>query len=55
MVQKNEQTVATPSPATADTGRVRIGGGMISFDDTKVRDEIKDAGRTKIGGGMIHF
>jgi hypothetical protein len=55
MVQKNEQTIATLSPATTDTGRVRIGGGMISFDDNKVRDEIKDAGRTKIGGGMIQF
>jgi len=55
MVQKNEQAAATTRPATADAGRVRIGGGMISFDETKVRDEIKDAGRTKIGGGMIQF
>ena len=46
----------TPTRAqTDDSGRVRLGGGMISFDNTKVRDEIKDAGRTKLGGGMIQF
>ena len=48
-------SVVSPRTGTEDSGRVRIGGGMISFDDTKIRDEIKDSGRTKIGGGMIQF
>jgi len=50
-----EAVLGAARPATVDTGRVRIGGGMVSFDDNKVRDAIKDSGRTKIGGGMIHF
>lgn len=57
---KNEKTsaggdVTSARAQTEDLGRVRLGGGMISFEDTKVRDEIKDAGRTKLGGGMIQF
>ena len=40
---------------TEDSGRVKLGGGLITFDDAKVRDEIKDAGRTKLGGGLIQF
>jgi hypothetical protein len=57
---KNEKTsvggdVAPARAPTEDSGRVRLGGGMITFDDNKVRDEIKDAGRTKLGGGMIQF
>jgi hypothetical protein len=60
MVQATNETMVrdelTPArAATADSGRVRLGGGMISFDDVKIRDEIKDAGRTKLGGGMIQF
>ncbi len=34
---------------TKDTGRVRIGGGSIRFDDTK------DAGRVHVGGGSMPF
>ena len=60
MVQSTNETMVrdemTPARSgTQDSGRVRLGGGMISFDDTKVRDEIKDAGRTKLGGGMVQF
>jgi hypothetical protein len=55
MAQSTDKTVTPARPQTEDSGRVRLGGGMISFDDTKVRDEIKDAGRTKLGGGMIRF
>jgi hypothetical protein len=60
MVQSNDKTtvggeVTSARAQTEDSGRVHLGGGMISFDDTKIRDEIKDAGRTKLGGGMIQF
>lgn len=60
MVQSINETkvrgdMASAHGQTEDLGRVRLGGGMISFDDAKVRDEIKDAGRTKLGGGMIQF
>jgi hypothetical protein len=42
--------------ATKDTGRVRIGGGAIHYDDaTQIRPETKDSGRTRIGGGAICF
>ncbi|HUN41126.1 MAG TPA: hypothetical protein VMU81_12620 [Acetobacteraceae bacterium] len=42
--------------ATKDTGRVRIGGGTIHYDEvTQRRPETKDAGRTRIGGGTISF
>jgi len=60
MVQSTNKTMVrvetTPArTGTEDSGRVHLGGGMISFDDTKIRDDIKDAGRTKLGGGMIQF
>ena len=58
MVQSTKTVVrgdVVPAREIEDLGRVRLGGGMISFDDTKVRDEVKDAGRTKLGGGMIQF
>ena len=60
MVQSTNKTVvlgemAPTRPQTEDSGRVRLGGGLISFDNTKLRDEIKDAGRTKLGGGLIQF
>jgi hypothetical protein len=42
--------------ATKDTGRVRIGGGSIHYDEgTQIRPETKDAGRSRIGGGSICF
>ena len=42
--------------ATKDTGRVRIGGGSIHYDEvTPARPETKDTGRTRIGGGSICF
>jgi hypothetical protein len=42
--------------ATKDTGRVRIGGGSIHYDEgTETRPETKDAGRIRIGGGSICF
>ena len=60
MIQSKDKTAVgvevTPArPQTKDLGRVRLGGGLISFDDTKVRDAVKDAGRTKLGGGLIQF
>jgi hypothetical protein len=58
MVQTSKTTVGSMAPAravTEDSGRIHLGGGMVSFDNTKVRDEIKDAGRTKLGGGMVSF
>jgi len=59
MGQANDKTaVGSDVPAraqTEDSGRVHLGGGLISFDDTKVREEVKDAGRTKLGGGLIQF
>jgi hypothetical protein len=42
------EMVVTPA-STRDTGRVRIGGGMMHFHTTK------DAGRVHIGGGMMRF
>ena len=42
--------------ATKDTGRVRIGGGSIHYDEaTQTRPQTNDAGRTRIGGGSICF
>lgn len=35
--------------STRDSGRVRIGGGMMHFHNTK------DAGRVHFGGGMMRF
>lgn len=43
---------ATEPKATKDTGRVRIGGGSIHYDEAP---QTKDAGRTRIGGGSICF
>lgn len=60
MVQSTDKTTVggkatLARPQTQDSGRVHLGGGMISFDDAKVRKEIRDAGKTKLGGGMIQF
>jgi len=50
-----EAKVVEPK-TTKDTGRVRIGAGMIHYDDrTQTRPQTKDAGRTRIGAGMICF
>jgi len=42
--------IVTTSAArdTKDSGRIRIGGGMMRFDT-------KDSGRVRIGGGMMRF
>jgi hypothetical protein len=56
MAQSNETTSVTKSAsvqpkkvaqATKDSGRVKLGGGMLRFT--------KDAGRVKLGGGMLRF
>jgi len=50
-----EAKVVEPK-TTKDTGRVRIGGGTIHYDEVSpARRETKDAGRTRIGGGTIRF
>lgn len=43
-------TVVTMSTRqeTKDSGRVRIGAGMMRFD-------IKDSGRVRVGAGMMRF
>jgi hypothetical protein len=46
----------TDCEATKDSGRVRIGAGMIHFSDpTPPRDATKDVGRVRLGAGMIQF
>ena len=48
-------TKATSQAVTSsvkDSGRVRIGGGMIRF---QAPASVKDSGRVRIGGGMIRF
>lgn len=49
-VDSTTPTVAITSTArdTKDSGRVRIGAGMMRFDT-------KDSGRVRVGAGMMRF
>lgn len=57
-----QATVVRPVTATGrtpdairDTGRVRVGGGMLNFIPSKTLDAVKDTGRVRVGGGMLRF
>jgi hypothetical protein len=44
---------AKPVASTNDSGRVKVGSGMIRFATTT--KSIRDAGRVQVGSGMIRF
>jgi hypothetical protein len=46
---------AKPVATTADSGRVKVGGGMIRFVASASAKSTKDMGRVKVGGGMVRF
>lgn len=47
---------AKPVPATTDSGRVKVGGGMMRFASSKiVVSKTHDAGKVHVGGGMMRF
>ena len=44
------------APSSNDTGRVKVGGGMIRFGAAKPgAPKTQDAGKVHVGGGMIRF
>ena len=56
VIETIEIETTTARDATKDSGRVRVGAGMIHFSDpTPARDATKDAGRVHIGAGMLRF
>lgn len=46
------KTTQVAASSVKDSGKVRIGGGMIHF---QAAASVKDSGRVRIGGGMIRF
>lgn len=46
---------AKPVASTNDSGRVKVGGGMIRFAANVATKTTRDAGRVKVGGGMVRF
>jgi hypothetical protein len=44
-----------PAATTNDSGRVKVGGGMLRFAAQNTTKSTHDAGRVKVGGGMVRF
>lgn len=54
-VAKAITTAGTTTDAVGDTGRVRVGGGMLRFAAGATPDAVKDTGRVRVGGGMLRL
>ncbi len=48
-------TPAKPAASTNDTGRVKVGGGMLRFAASNTTKSTRDSGRVQVGGGMVRF
>ena len=47
--------VGTTPDVITDTGRVRVGGGMLRFTMGSTPDAVRDTGKVRVGGGMLRF